>query len=99
MSRLWIYGLSLICAISLMISLFFFIKPPFSSSNAQSSYAYTLKDYHGKLALYPNGSDVPIEIYEVYTYLLPEQDVLSLQVGIPLKDEEQLQRLLEDFGL
>ena len=40
-----------------------------------------------------------MEVYDVYTHLLPESDVLSLQAGIPLESQEQLQRLLEDFGL
>lgn len=99
MSKLWFYSLSLICAISLAISLFLFANPSFLQFNKQSSYSYTLKDFHGKLALYPNNSDTPTEVYEVYTHLLPEQDVLSLQQGIPLKSEAELQRLLEDFGL
>ena len=50
---------------------------------------YLLKDSGGHLALYD----------EVYTRLLPEGDVLALQQGVPVYDEAELQKRLEDYGL
>ncbi len=98
MSRPWFYVLSLLCAGSLALSLFVFFSPP-AASSPSSGYSYVLKDHHGRLALFAPDEAQPVQVYEVYTRLLPEQDVLSLQAGIPLDSEAELQRLLEDFGL
>ena len=38
-------------------------------------------------------------MYDIYTRLLPEEDVLALQQGVPVADDASLQRLLEDYGL
>ncbi|OUN15905.1 hypothetical protein B5G38_08415 [Gemmiger sp. An87] len=101
MPKVWIYLLALLCALGLAVSVAVFALRPFESEPSTSS--YTLRDWHGKLALFAPGEtgeeDQPVEVYEVYTHLLPESDVLSLQAGIPLESQEQLQRLLEDFGL
>ena len=101
MPKVWIYLLALLCALGLAVSVAVFALRPFESEPSASS--YTLRDWHGKLALFAPGKtgeeDQPVEVYEVYTHLLPESDVLSLQAGIPLESQEQLQRLLEDFGL
>lgn len=60
--------------------------------------AYLLKDHGGRLALYAADGSGPLAEYEIYTRLLPEQDVLSLQQGVPVADEAELQRRLEDYG-
>ncbi|OUP24357.1 MULTISPECIES: BofC C-terminal domain-containing protein [Eubacteriales] len=101
MPKVWIYLLALLCALGLAASVAVFALRPFEKESPSSG--YTLRDWHGKLALFASGEsgeeDQPVEVYDVYTHLLPEQDVLSLQAGIPLESQEQLQRLLEDFGL
>ena len=101
MPKVWTYLLALLCALGLAVSVAVFALRPFESEPSTSS--YTLRDWHGKLALFAPGEtgeeDQPVEVYEVYTHLLPESDVLSLQAGIPLESKEQLQRLLEDVGL
>ncbi len=98
MSKPWFCFLSLLCAVSLALSLFVFVSPA-DSFAPHSEYTYTLKDYHGKLALFETGRTTPSEVYEIYTRLLPEQDVLHLQQGIPVQSDAELERLLEDFGL
>lgn len=99
MAKPWFYLLALLCAASLLFSLFWLAKPPQGGAvGSGSSIEYILKDHGGQLALYRQGESQPIEVYEVYTHLLPQQDVASLQAGIPLQSEEQLDRLLEDFG-
>lgn len=60
---------------------------------------YLLKDDAGYLALYSGDGAGPLARYDIYTRLLPEQDVLALQSGVPVQDEAELQRLLEDYGL
>lgn len=98
MPKVWIYVLALLCALGLATSVAVFALRPFEEKTPESS--YTLRDWHGRLALFESSEeDQPVEVYDVYTHLLPESDVLSLQAGIPLESREQLQRLLEDFGL
>ena len=61
---------------------------------------YLLKDSGGHLALYAGDGAGPLALYdEVYTRLLPEGDVLALQQGVPVYDEAELQKRLEDYGL
>lgn len=97
MSKTWFYILALLCAVSLLFSLFW-LAGPRSEAPDQSGSGYILKDYGGRLALYRQNEAAPLEVYELYTYLLPEMDVENLKAGIPLQNEEQLDRLLEDFG-
>ena len=98
MPKVWIYLLALLCALGLAASVAVFTLHPFEEEAPESS--YTLRDWHGRLALFESGeAGQPVEVYDVYTHLLPENDVLSLQAGIPLENRKQLQRLLEDFGL
>lgn len=98
MAKPWFYLLALLCAASLLFSLFWLARPDAPPRAASSAVQYLLKDHGGRLALYRQGESEPLEVYEVYTHLLPEQDVESLRAGIPLQSEEQLDRLLEDFG-
>lgn len=61
--------------------------------------AYLLKDHAGRLALYAADGSGPLAEYDVYTRLLPEQDLLALQQGVAVADENELQQRLEDYGL
>ena len=54
--------------------------------------------YGGKLALFRNGSAYPAEIYEIYAGSLPQADQEALAAGIPIADETELVKLLEDYG-
>ena len=61
---------------------------------------YLLKDNGGHPALYAIDGSGPLASYnEIYTRLLPERDLLALQQGVPVADESELQRRLEDYGL
>lgn len=60
---------------------------------------YLLKDHAGHVALYSPDGAGPLAEYQIYTRLLPEQDVLALQQGVAVADEAELQRRLEDYGL
>ncbi|MDD4850373.1 MAG: hypothetical protein PHO10_06700 [Gemmiger sp.] len=61
---------------------------------------YLLKDHAGHLALYTADGGGPLAEYPtIYTRLLPEQDLLALQQGLPVADETELARRLEDYGL
>ena len=61
---------------------------------------YLLKDSGGHVALYTADGIGPLARYdEIYTRLLPEGDALALQQGVPITDERELQKRLEDYGL
>lgn len=61
---------------------------------------YILKDSGGHPALYAADGTGPLARYdEIYTHLLPEGDALALEQGVPITDEAELQRRLEDYGL
>lgn len=97
MAKIWVWFLILLCGISLFFSVFWMVDPlPENRDSSLSS--YILKDWGGKLALFRAEETVPLEIYELYTHLLPEQDAEQLRHGIPLRDLDEVNRLLEDFG-
>ena len=60
---------------------------------------YLLKDTGGYVSLYTADGRGPLAQYDLLTRLLPEQDVLALQQGVPVQDEAELQQRLEDYGL
>lgn len=67
---------------------------------AEGRAAYLLKDNGGHPALYTIDGSGPLARYdEIYTRLLPEGDALALQQGVPITDERELQKRLEDYGL
>ncbi len=60
---------------------------------------YLLKDNAGHVALYSGDGSGPLAQYEeIYTRLLPENDVLALQQGVPVYSETELEKRLEDYG-
>ena len=60
---------------------------------------YIVKDYGGKVAVFAPQQEQPLVVYEVYTHLLPENDIELLRKGITVDDDLQLMKTLEDFGL
>ena len=60
---------------------------------------WLLTDDGGRLAQYEYGqTDAPVRIWPVYTALLPEADAERLRRGITVYSDEELRRLVEDFG-
>lgn len=68
-------------------------------SGEDSGPRYVLRDCGGQIALFEPGNDAPMARYDVYTDLLPEEDAALVREGIPVSGREELERLLEDFGL
>lgn len=103
MRKQWFWGLAALCSVSLAVSIFWMAGPALGLRQKEQPPAagapYLLRDEGGRVALYQQGEDEPVRIYDIYTHLLPQTDVLSLQKGIPVDNEEALQRLLEDLGL
>lgn len=96
MSKLWPCMLIFLCACCLFASIFLLSAAPKEPAAPQA--AYYLRDWGGYLALFEAGRSQPLEIYPVYTHLLPSSDAESLRKGIPLANREDADRLLEDFG-
>ena len=58
---------------------------------------YTMSEYKGKIAVFKNGENVPIDIYDVYVSTLPQHDRTLLEEGIRIETPEELQRIIEDY--
>ncbi len=101
MSKTWFWALCALCAAALLISLMWLFAPQ-TVLPADPPPAYTLRDEGGRVAVYTgeaSAPDAPLAVYDIYTRLLPENDLLHLQKGIPVYSDAELQTLLEDFGL
>lgn len=59
---------------------------------------YLLGEWNGKLALYQAGHPYPEEVYDVFVRSFPAEDRERLEQGIPVADETELERLLEDYS-
>lgn len=86
-------AIALLCAVAICVWL---AQRPVTEPTQPT---YLLKDNAGQLALYTGEGEGPLAEYDIYTRLLPEQDLLALQQGVPVTDEADLQRKLEDYGL
>ena len=67
-------------------------------SSANSDY-FVLREYDGKIALFRTSDPQPITVYETRPEALFPADAALLRDGISLKNEGELNRLIEDLGL
>ena len=86
-----------IAVFAVSVGLFLLLAHPGRAGAAEPP-SYTLGEDSGKLARFKTGENTPVTRYEIYTGLLPEQDVAALQQGIPVATQKELRRYLEDFG-
>lgn len=56
-----------------------------------------LGSFRGYVALFDKGKAEPRMVYPYATAALPKADQEALEAGIPVKCEEELDRLLEDY--
>lgn len=98
MQKLWFGILALLSAAALIVSLLWIFYSG-SSRTDPAPPAYLLRDNGGKLALYSGNGEELLEEYDIYTRLLPQDDGLALERGIPIWDRESLEAILEDYGL
>lgn len=102
MKKLIIALSTIFCAILIMVSIYTFLpskQPEPTADTAETQLEYTVKDYGGKVAVFADNSSSPLVVYEIYTHLLPENDIELLRKGIKVTSQEQLQTCLEDLGL
>ena len=74
--------------LALGVSILFLFLPDYLQPLPPAA-AYYLRDLHGRVAVYPADSPAaePLQVYDIYTRLLPEEDVLALQQGVPAAEE------------
>lgn len=65
--------------------------------NGADGLTYVIKAYHGRVAVFENGSDRPKEILDCPLDSLPPEEMQRLEQGITAADEKELQRLIEAF--
>lgn len=68
------------------------VENPYSSNDY-----YILTEYDGRLAVFIDGENTPVTVYNTYTDTLPQQDKELIQKGIRVESTEKLQRLIEDY--
>lgn len=68
------------------------VENPYSSNDY-----YILTEYDGRLAVFIDGENTPVTVYNTYTDTLPQQDKELIQKGIRIEGTEKLQRLIEDY--
>ena len=69
-------------------------QPPAVQPESQD-HEYILGE--GRLAVYRTGESEPDSVLDVYLGLLPPADAQALREGIPVEDQAELDRRLEDF--
>ena len=99
MKKLIIALSTIFCAIVIMVSIYTLFPKETPQSEAEVPIEYTIRDYGGKVAVFETDSETPLVVYEIYTHLLPENDIELLRRGIKVATQEQLQTRLEDLGL
>ncbi len=99
MKKLIIALSTIFCAILIIVSIY--TLPPKEKTNniSADSCNYIISDYGGKVAVFEENNQSPVVVYEIYTHLLPENDIELLRKGIKVSSLSQLQSRLEDFGL
>lgn len=64
----------------------------------RESYVYTVRENGGKIAVYEKDNPTPLYYLEdVVVKTLPEYDRVLLKSGIKVKNDKELQKVLEDY--
>lgn len=58
---------------------------------------YILRTYHGKIGVFAGDDTTPLRTENISVSSLPESDQTKLADGIPVKNKDELRRVLEDF--
>ncbi|MBR2028195.1 MAG: hypothetical protein IKA10_04300 [Oscillospiraceae bacterium] len=99
MKKLIIALSTIFFTIMIMVSIYTFLPRSQPLPETEPAVEYTVRDYGGKVAVFEGDSNLPVVVYEIYTHLLPENDIELLRRGIKVTTQEQLQTCLEDLGL
>ncbi|MEG1781715.1 MAG: hypothetical protein RR253_00535 [Oscillospiraceae bacterium] len=99
MKKLFLSLGTLLCTALIAISIYHMTSAPAKSIAQDTKIVYIVKDYGGKIAVFAPEEEEPMVVYDVYTHLLPENDIELLRKGITATDDFELLKTLEDFGL
>ena len=69
-----------------------------SDKSPNNSLSYIVKDFNGSVAVFEPENPNPVRITDVYTSHLPKSDQKMLSHGIRVKNQSELNTLLEDLG-
>lgn len=94
--------ISLCALVILSLSAFFSLnagEAPAAAEKTNETVApkYTFSQYQGQLALYERGFAMPVEIYDVYLEMLPQEEQQKIITGIPAQTDEEIQKIIEDY--
>ncbi|MBQ7284280.1 MAG: hypothetical protein IJW74_05485 [Oscillospiraceae bacterium] len=99
MKKLIIALFTIFSAVLITVSIYTFLPSEPPEPADETAVEYTVKDYGGKVAVFEKENSEPLVVYEIYTHLLPENDIEILRRGIKITSRQQLQSCLEDLGL
>jgi hypothetical protein len=58
---------------------------------------YVIKEHKGKMAIFENNSEEPLNIIDIDVINLPPEDKELLKKGVIVRTEEELMQILEDY--
>jgi len=87
----------IIAILSLAAGAYFLFEEPEQPPEENASFCFTLGEWEGRLAVYTGGELKPSQVLDIPLAALPEPDRQLLRDGIPLRNEEELRRAIEDF--
>ena len=67
------------------------------NDTSTTSISYIIGEYDGKVAIFKENDDSPVEIFNSYTNMLPLEDAQALKNGIKVHSEDELNRIIEDY--
>ena len=70
---------------------------PLPQEQTKPPVVYTLRDYQGRIAVYEGENTQPIEVFDIFSNSLPEDEYLKVMAGVPANSESELQRLIEAY--
>ena len=98
--RRWLWGmlLGVLAALLLGAGLLVFRSRAAEPPEEEASFCFQLGVYGDRLAVYTGGELKPRQVLDIPLAALPESDQQLLEQGIPLRDEEELRRAIEDYS-
>ncbi len=98
MKKILVFAVVCICAFTV---LFISLNKDTSEIVKENPYLtetrYKVAEYQGKIAVFKNNSEIPLDIFDEYVSALPLHDRELLEKGILAETEEELQKIIEDY--
>lgn len=97
--RVWIILASVIAAASALSYILILSEKNAAESESSQpvSDVYRVSQFNGKIAVFKNESEEPVEVLDAYISSFPEQDRILLEQGIYAENESELQKIIEDY--